>query len=114
MQSSVSPVFRGVYLSTATGFVSSITSGQIRMTGNKAVLAAMVWNISGSATLTLAIDSSYDGQAWKELTTTTATAFGYTTLAQTAIDAAFVRVRLSLAGTTVNVIVDVSLDTSAQ
>ncbi len=114
MQNTLNPSFRGSMLGTSTGIVSSVTSGVIRMTGNKAVASIIVGNISASATLTVAIDYSYEGQMFKEGASTTATAFGYTTLALTGVDAPFIRMRASLAGTSVTVIFDCTLDTSAQ
>ena len=114
MQTALSPAFRSAMLSTATGYASTITSGPIRMSGNKATLSVIVTNISASSTFTVYIDGSYEGQMWKELTSVAQSAFGYNTVAQTGVDYAFVRIRAVLTGTTVQVLFDATLDLSSQ
>lgn len=114
MQTSLSPVFREAMLSTASGFASTVTSGPIRMSGNKAVLGAIVKNISASSTFTLYLDGSYEGQMWKQLTSVAQSAFGWNSVAQTGVDYAFVRIRAVLTGTDVTVLFDATLDLSSQ
>ena len=114
MQNNASPMLIDQFLSTAPGYVATAISGAMRASGNKAVLGVLVKNISASSTFTIYLDGSYDNQAWKELTSSTQNSFGYTTIAQTGVDCAFLRVRCVLAGTTVSALFNVYLDVSSQ
>ena len=115
MQDGMVTLWSGQFLSTSTGYVASQMSSGIRMSGNKVVVSVMTIAISASSTLTIAIDSTVDGSAWKEESTTTATtAPSSTLLALASVANPLIRVRLTLTGTSVAWIGNVSLGTSAQ
>ena len=114
MQDGAYAAFRGLYLSTTTGYVTSVTGPKYAMSGNKVVVAVMVHNISASATLTVYLDESIDGLAWKNSTSANATAFGHSTFSQASFDKPYFRIRVGLAGTDVNALCDVTVGLSAQ
>ncbi len=114
MQQITTPVFRGIFISTRSGKATRYASPPVRATGNRVVLSALVSNESASSTLTFAIDGSYDGAAWSQLTTATQNSFGYNTVAQASNDYPLVRIRVTIAGTNVDAVFDASLAFSAQ
>jgi len=114
MSSSSQSLFGRQFCSTDSGFTSRVYSQAARMSGNKAVLACLVEQISASSTFTLGLEGSYDNVTWKTISSTTKNAFGYATLAATGVDYPFVRASADLAGTTVSVLFSMWLAVTSQ
>jgi hypothetical protein len=114
---SATSVFRGQLLSTVSGFGSVITSPPVQPAGNKAQLAVLVINASASTSGTFKLQGSYDGSAWKDISSGSLTqdAFGYNQLsAAVTIDHPFVRVHASISGTNVSLLFDATIAWSQQ
>ncbi len=78
---SIIQVFDNYLIATGAATTTTVTSPPVPAGGNKAVMSAMVVNISAGATLQLFLEDSYDGKAWKDsgAGSISATAFGYPT-----------------------------------
>ncbi len=104
-----------VALSTATGYGAVTTLPWMRVQGNKIVVGIFVINITSAATLNVAVESSYDNTVTpKSVGNVNVTAFGPAELSCTGIDAGWIRIKLTLAGTTQACIVSVTPNGSCQ
>jgi hypothetical protein len=99
---SMSTGFNNVSLSTTTGYQSVMTTPAAPVRGTKAVVGLLVLNLSGTATVTLTLEVSYDGgMTFKSGGNTTATAVGPKELTVSSIDAGVWRLKAEVSGTTV-------------
>lgn len=109
------PIFRNQFLSTNTGYATSINSQAIAVQGNKAVLSALTLQTSGTVTLTYELQGSYDaGQVWKTIGNVTQNSFGHNTFSQTGVDYTHVRIVVTISGTTVSALFNTALAFSCQ
>jgi hypothetical protein len=104
-----------VYAGTGTNEVPSVQSGAVANSGNAAVATYLIVNTAGTITVTLKLQGSYNKIAWDDITSTTSSGgLDYKVLTATAVKYPYLRVEVTVSGTTVKALVRAWLALSCQ